>query len=194
LEPQPADIALLKQWAAYKADPANADNRGADESYPWAGSSIWNDAAQYLNDKFGEIYGQCPGPTVVKGIVASGVVLDSATEDVVGSSVGEKEFLGIFFSNTTRWSASGDASYPYQAVAELWRRGFIPSFDGTTWRLSSGPEGTIVYTLAADQVTNNSQEAANAPIGVWLIAAALVCLLGLAVLLLIRTKTRKRSA
>jgi hypothetical protein len=153
IDPTDADIALLKQWAAYKADPANEDAKGADGEYPWVGDTIWNDAAGYLNDTFGEVYGQCPGPTVVRGIeAATGETLDSATEDYAGSSVGEREFLGSFFTNTAKWSASGTSEYPYQPIADLWTRGFIPSFDGTTWRLSSGREGTIVYAATPDEL------------------------------------------
>jgi hypothetical protein len=162
VKPTEADIALLKKWAAYKADPAHEENKFADDSDPWVGDSIWNDAAQYLNDTFGEVYGQCPGPTVVRGIEATGVTLDAATEDRVGSSVGEKEFLGIFFTNTAKWAATGTAEYPYTPIAELWKRGFIPSFDGTTWRLSSGKEGTIVYAAtAADLAASADTQAAG---------------------------------
>ncbi|GFH40663.1 hypothetical protein [Pseudolactococcus insecticola] len=74
-----------------------------------------------------------------------GITLDKATEDKVGSSVGEKEFLGIWFTNTTKWSTTNSSKYPYEAIAKLWKKGFIPSFDGKTWRLSSGKKGKIVY-------------------------------------------------
>jgi hypothetical protein len=189
LTPTEDDIDLLRQWARYKADPANADNKGADDAYPWAGDSIFNDAAQYLNDRFGEIYGQCPGPTVVRGIEATGVTLDAATEDKVGSSVGEKEFLGIFFTNTTRWSASGSADYPYQAIAELWKRGFIPSFDGTTWRLSSGHEGSIVYAATLAELTDG--DTANQATSGWVpvaIGATIIAVLVVATATFIRRR------
>lgn len=152
--PTDEEISLLKEWAVFKNDPANDDLKYADDSEPWAGSSIWEDAASYLNDTFGEVYGQCPGPTVVKGITALGITLDTATEDKVGSSVGEKEALGIWFTNTTKWEKSGDSTYPYAPVAKLWQKGFIPSFDGTTWRLSSGKEGTIVYEITLAEILN----------------------------------------
>ena len=29
----------------------------------------------------------------------------------------------------------------------LWNRGIVPSFDGTTWRLHSGPNAKVIYTL-----------------------------------------------
>jgi hypothetical protein len=154
--PSEEDIELLKQWAIYKNDPSNEDSKFADDSGTWAGESIWNNAAQYLNDKFGEVYGQCPGPTVVKGITALGITLDKSTEDKVGSSVGEKEFLGIWFTNTEKWQATQNSTYPYLSIASLWKKGFIPSFDGTTWRLSSGHDGTIVYSITMDELLNDA--------------------------------------
>jgi hypothetical protein len=32
---------------------------------------------------------------------------------------------------------------------ELWNRGFIPSFDGTTWKLHSGKDAKVVYEMKA---------------------------------------------
>jgi hypothetical protein len=119
-------IALLEQYAAAGSptDPSGVDRE------------MYQAAAQYVNDKFGEYYGQCPGPTAVKGIISLGVTLDAVTEDTVGSSVGEKEFVAWFFGVDS-------------AAAGLWRLGFLPSFDGTTYRLHSGMEGTVVYQVAA---------------------------------------------
>ncbi|MDR0846202.1 MAG: hypothetical protein LBN08_01675 [Lactobacillales bacterium] len=154
-EPTAEDKALLKEWAIYK-NKEGSDTKYAAQGSVWAGESIWNDAAQYLNDEFGVVYGQCPGPTAVKGITALGITLDKATEDKVGSSVGEKEFLGIWFTNTEKWEATGDSTYPYEAMAKLWKKGFIPSFDGTTWRLSSGKDGKIVYSATEKELLGKS--------------------------------------
>lgn len=37
--------------------------------------------------------------------------------------------------------------YDYSSLNKLWNRGFVPSFDGTTWRLHSGKNAKIVYEL-----------------------------------------------
>jgi predicted cobalt transporter CbtA len=113
---------LLKEYATAGniSEPSNVDR------------TVYEAAQQYVNNEFGEYYGQCPGPTVVKGIKALGIELDSATEDTVGSSVGEREFVASFFGVDS-------------AAAQLWRLGFLPSFDGTTYRLHSGKDGTVVY-------------------------------------------------
>ncbi|MDR0553249.1 MAG: hypothetical protein LBG76_00415 [Treponema sp.] len=149
VKPTASDIALLKEWAALNPDGKSA-NATPDANFPWVGQSIWSDAEQYLNDAFNQAYGQCPGPTVCHGIEASlKTTLDPAVEDLIGSSVGEKALVGSFFTNTAKWKGSEGSAYPYQVCAELWKRGFIASFDGTTWRLSSGKDGAVVYTITA---------------------------------------------
>ncbi|MDR1400534.1 MAG: hypothetical protein LBJ41_11475 [Treponema sp.] len=146
--PKEEDILLLREWAAFNSGSERSGTKGADTRYPWVGSSIWSNAANYLNDAFSDAYGQCPGPTVCHGIEAYyGITLDTAVEDLIGSSVGEAALVGSFFTNTERWQDSGSEVYPYQVCADLWRHGFIASFDGVTWRLSSGPEGTVVYEI-----------------------------------------------
>jgi hypothetical protein len=121
---------LLRQYALSGAfsEPADVDR------------DVYQAAAQWVNDRFGEYYGQCPGPTVVKGITAAGAALDAATEDKVGSSVGEREFVASFFGLDS-------------AAASLWRLGFLPSFDGVTYRLHSGKDGEVVYQAAAADLT-----------------------------------------
>jgi hypothetical protein len=32
---------------------------------------------------------------------------------------------------------------------ELWNRGFVPCFDGTTWKLHSGKDAKVVYEMKA---------------------------------------------
>jgi hypothetical protein len=41
--------------------------------------------------------------------------------------------------------------YPYQSVVDLWKRGFVPSFDGTTWRLHQGKDMKVVYEMKKEQ-------------------------------------------
>jgi hypothetical protein len=152
VKPTASDIALLKEWAAINSDGKSA-NATPDTNYTWVGRSIWSDAEAYLNDAFNGAYGQCPGPTVCHGIETSlGITLDPAVEDLIGSTVGEKALVGSFFTNTAKWKGSESTAYPYQVCAELWKRGFIASFDGETWRLSSGKEGTVVYEITGKEL------------------------------------------
>ncbi|MDR1421377.1 MAG: hypothetical protein LBI64_00745, partial [Coriobacteriales bacterium] len=135
------------------------------------------------NDEFGEYYGQCPGPTVVKGIEALGIELDSVTEDTVGSSVGEKEFVASFF---------GVGS----AAASLWRLGFLPSFDGTTYRLHSGKDGIVVYEITATEVLASSGSTGDdgtMNMGIVATAAGIaIVIIGAAIVLITKKKRQAR--
>jgi hypothetical protein len=165
---------LLEQYALADnfSEPANVDR------------TIYQAAQQYVNDEFGEYYGQCPGPTVVKGIEALGIELDSVTEDTVGSSVGEKEFVASFFGVES-------------AAASLWRLGFLPSFDGTTYRLHSGKDGTVVYEIAAAelQVSSGSLPAETTQ-NPWLyigLAAAVILFAAVCVFLYFKLRKSRKS-
>ena len=41
---------------------------------------------------------------------------------------------------------------PFQSAIDLWDRGFIPSFDGTAWRLHSGKKVDIVYEISKEEL------------------------------------------
>ena len=40
-----------------------------------------------------------------------------------------------------------NGDYKFQPAVDLWKRGFVSSFDGTTWRLHSGKNAKIVYEM-----------------------------------------------
>jgi hypothetical protein len=62
----------------------------------------------------------------------------------VRDSVGA--YIGSLFLNITEWKyAPKTDEYPYQPCSDLWKRGFISSLDGKTWRLHSGKDAKIVY-------------------------------------------------
>jgi hypothetical protein len=162
---------LLKQYALAGSanEPSNVDK------------TVYQAAQQYVNDKFGEYYGQCPGPTVVKGITTLGIELDSVTEDTVGSSVGEKEFVASFFGVDS-------------AAAQLWRLGFLPSFDGTTYRLHSGKDGTVVFSVDKnnlDSIADIATSDTNLLPYIISGAVAIVVLAGVVALTIIRKKNAK---
>jgi hypothetical protein len=169
LETQKATTEAKKLLAEYAVsepvnEPSNVDRE------------VYQAASQYVNDKFGEYFGQCPGPTAVKGITALGIELDSVTEDTVGSSVGEKEFVASYFGVES-------------AAASLWRLGFLPSFDGTTYRLHSGKDGTIVYSATLQEL-----QEASSPANLWLyvgLGILIVSLIG-GLAFFLKNKRRKK--
>ena len=56
-------------------------------------------------------------------------------------------YVGSLFPCITDWHGVNNASgkYLFTSGAELWRRGLVPSFDGTTWRLHAGPDGKVTW-------------------------------------------------
>lgn len=40
---------------------------------------------------------------------------------------------------------------PFQPCIDLWESGFVPSFDGKTWRIHSGKKAEIVYEAAKNE-------------------------------------------
>ena len=41
----------------------------------------------------------------------------------------------------TEWTVD----YPFQSCVDLWKAGFVPSFDGSAWRLHTGEMADVVY-------------------------------------------------
>ena len=87
--------------------------------------SVWASVWASVGDSVGDSVGASVWASVGDSVWAS-----------VGASVGA--YVGSLFNI---WN--GD--YKFQAAADLWTRGFVPSFNGTTWRLHSGKKAKIVY-------------------------------------------------
>ena len=67
----------------------------------------------------------------------------------VGASVGDsvRAYTGSLFT-IPEW-ASG---YPYQPAVDLWKMGFVPSFDGEIWRLHTGEKAAIVWQMTVKEL------------------------------------------
>ena len=78
--------------------------------------------------------------------------------DMVGDMVGDTVWGTVW---DTVWdmvwaytSSFFDINYPLDLspAISLWNLGFVPSFDGTTWRLHAGKNAAIVYEISADKL------------------------------------------
>jgi len=58
-------------------------------------------------------------------------------------------YIGSLFPCIEQWEhvLHKPGKYPFQPAADLWRRGFVPTFDGEVWRLHSGEDAAVVYEL-----------------------------------------------
>jgi len=67
--------------------------------------------------------------------------------DSVGDSVGDSvwAYTGGLFPNITQWKyAEKLGPDPWRPFLTLWYAGYVPSFDGKTWRLHAGKDAKIV--------------------------------------------------
>lgn len=62
----------------------------------------------------------------------------------VGASVWDSVGASVWVYAGSLFDIWGD-HYQFQPAVDLWKRGFVASFDGTTWRLHSGKAAKIVY-------------------------------------------------
>ena len=72
--------------------------------------------------------------------------------DSVWDSVGA--YQGSLFTKITDWKDIKHESgiYPYQPSVDLWKRGFVPSFDGKIWRLHQGKDMKVVYEIKKEDL------------------------------------------
>lgn len=42
--------------------------------------------------------------------------------------------------------------YPFASAVKLWNAGFVPSFDGTTWRLHGGKDARVLYEVSEKEL------------------------------------------
>ena len=88
-----------------------------------------------------------------------GSVRDSVWGSVwysVGDSVENsvRAYISSLFPNIKDWKHIDHKKgvNPFQSCIDLWHRGFVPSFDGTTWRLHSGKKAEIVFEIHKDKL------------------------------------------
>lgn len=126
-----ADIILLKQWASVWDSvmaSARASVMASVMASVWA--SVW--------DSVGDSVWDSVGGSVWAGARASAraSVLDSVWA-----------YIGSLFPAISNWVYVNHAPgvYPFQAGADLWRRGLVPIYFGGVWRLHSGAQAEIVW-------------------------------------------------
>jgi len=116
-------LALLKDWSSV-------------ESSVW--SSVWSSVLWSVLSS-------------VESSVESSVwwsVL-SSVEPSVWSSV--RGYIGSLFTGITTWKYT-DKKDPWQSIRALWLAGYVPSFDGTTWRLHAGKKAKVVFEITAKEL------------------------------------------
>jgi hypothetical protein len=119
-------IQLLKEWDSVLAS-------------VWAsvGDSVWASV----------------GDSVWDSVWAS---VGASVGDSVRASVGDSvmAYISSLFPNIKKWKYIEHeiGNNPFQSCIDLWKLGFIPSFDGKTWRLHAGKDAKIVYDITKEEL------------------------------------------
>jgi hypothetical protein len=162
-------VALLKKWDSVGASVGASvwDSVGDSvRASVWAsvgasvgdsvGDSVWASVWASVGDSVGDSVWDSVGASVRASVGAS--VWDSvrasvwdSVRDSVRASV--RAYTGSFFKIPVwKYVKHPKGKYPYQPLVDLWNQGFVPSFDGTTWRLHAGPKAAIVYSITAAEL------------------------------------------
>ena len=136
-KPTKQDIDNLKKWVSVWDDIGVSIGVSVGAS---VGASVWDGV---WNSVWNSV-GASAWNSVWDSIGAS--VWDSAWGSV-WVSVGA--YIGSLFPNIKTWKYTKhkEGEYPFQPAVDLWKRGFVPSFNGKVWRLHSGRKADIVYEM-----------------------------------------------
>jgi hypothetical protein len=63
-------------------------------------------------------------------------------------------YIGSMFPNIKTWkyTPTNIQGYPFQSCVDLWHKGIVPSFDGTTYRLHTSVNARIAYEISAKKL------------------------------------------
>ena len=62
-------------------------------------------------------------------------------------------YVGGLFPGITTWKhAEKLGPAPWRPLLTMWYAGYVPSYDGTTWRVHAGPDARVVWEMASEQM------------------------------------------
>ena len=135
------EIELLKQWIAVRY--------AVEASLEYSVSGIIRDSiGNSVKDPVRDIVRESVGDSVRDSI---GNSIRVSVKDAVWISVQDSiwAYISSLFPNVKKWEGidHAEGENPFQPSIDLWRSGFVPSYDGTTCRLHSGKGAKIVYEM-----------------------------------------------
>lgn len=123
-------VALARKWANVRA---NVRASVRDSVWDSEGAGVWASVCDSVWDSLWDI-------------------LWNRVWDSVWDSVWA--YIGSFFRlDKWKYVSHEPGSYPFQAAVGLWERGFVPAFDGKTWRLHAGPAAAVVYEWKQEAIS-----------------------------------------
>jgi len=134
------EIELLKKWR---------NVRGS------IGNSIWDNVRGSIEDSIWDNVGRCVWSSIlgrawdslrdrVKDSVRDGYTWNSIWDSVWDSV---RAYISSLYPSIKTWKYIDhpEGENPFQPAITLWHRGFVPSFDGKTWRLHAGENAEVVW-------------------------------------------------
>ena len=131
VEPIPLEDAkkLLQEWKKARASVGSSVG-----SSVWA--SIWESVTASVRASVMESVMASVGSSVMESVWAS--LWDSVT-DLVRASVTDSvwAYVSSLFPNVKKWEYINhkEGVNPFESCIDLWKGGYVPSFDGKVWRL-----------------------------------------------------------
>ena len=148
--PTAEDIALLRQYASvYDSVYGSVCDSVYDSVYGWVRDSVYDSVRDSVYDSVYDSVRDSVYDSVRDSVYDS--VRDSvydSVRDSVRDSVYDSvwAYIGSLFPGVKEWKyAPPTDGYPYQPWVDLWKRRLVPSYDGTVWRLHSGPQAEVVW-------------------------------------------------
>ncbi len=132
----------LKKWDSVRA--SVWDSVGAS-----VGASVRASVGASVRARVWDSVGASVGASVRASVRASvGASVGASVWDSVKASVRASVWDSVWASVWAYTSSFIHTKYKYDfsSVIKLWEAGFVPSFDGTVWRLHSGKDANIVLT------------------------------------------------
>jgi hypothetical protein len=149
------DLQLLKVWASVRA--SVRDNVGAS-----VGASVWDSIGDNVRASVGDSVRASVWDSVWDNVWDNvwASVRDSV-RDSVGASVRDSVRASV---GASVWDSVGDNvgayissffkikyKFDFSSGVKLWKKGLVPSFDGTTWRLH-GKDGKILKEITKEEL------------------------------------------
>ena len=72
-------------------------------------------------------------------------------------------YTGSLFPNITQWRYAADfGPTPWAPLRKLWINGYVPSFDGTTWRVhvglgKGGTKSKVLYSWSKEEIKGDEE-------------------------------------
>jgi len=146
------DINNLKKWDSIMASLGDSIRAYVGDSIRVSiGDSVGVSVGDSIRDSVGDSVGVSVGDSIRASVRVS---IRASLWDSVFVTV--RAYMGYMFKlQRSEWKFTDKIKckgYPFMPLVKLWKRGLVPSFDGTTWRLHSGSKAKIIFEISKEEL------------------------------------------